>query len=174
MRKRIKSNPIAIITCIVILGLMFSGLLFIMYCRLDQIIDWNAANAIASIAMAIVTFIAVIVAIYLPREERLFISKVELFDKRFEAYKMLYNFYWNTIVTGKPSVNDDDNFYEIANSRLRFLIDSEDWKKIQLLTKRTFERLNYKVPSNPNDFEDELNELRKIFNKYLSFNDIIN
>lgn len=167
-----KTNPLIIITGFLIMSAIFSVVLYKLFYRLNQVIDWNAANAIASITMAIVTFIAVFVAIYLPREERLFISKVELFDKRFEAYNMLYNFYWSTIVTGKPSVDDDDKFFEIANSRLRFLIDSEDWEKIRLLTKRIFDRLNYKVASNPNDFEDELNELRNIFNKYLSFSDI--
>ncbi|MFW5700536.1 MAG: hypothetical protein ACOCWM_02505 [Cyclobacteriaceae bacterium] len=171
MLKRIKINPIIIAAGIIIFNLTFLVVMYKSFCRLDQVINWNAANAIASIAMAILTFIAVFVAIYLPRKERLFISKVELFDKRYEAYKMLNDFLWNLIVTGKPSV-DDNNFHEIAVSRLRFLIDSEDWKKIKSLTKSIIDRIDHEVASNPNDFENELNELRIIFNKYLYFSDI--
>ena len=169
MKKKIR-NPIIIITSIILLSGAFSALFYNIFCKLEQTIDWNAINAIASIVMTIVTAVAVYVAIYLPKEERLFNSKIELFNKRFEAYYMLYNFYWNIIVTGKPIVGND--FYKKANSRLRFLIDPEDWEKIQLLTKKILDRIDHKVASNPHDFEDELNELRNIFDKYLSLSEI--
>jgi hypothetical protein len=171
MIKKYLRKPFIIIVIILIFSIAFSIILYSILYRLDQIIDLEIVKAVASLLMAFFTVIAVFIAIYIPKEDRIVASKIELFEFRFQLYYALENCFKTIYLLGndtKMSPTLDKHL-----SQLSFLICEDDIVKIlDILDSVTIKGEEKNVEGNSlKAIEQELNELRIIFKKYLQMSD---
>lgn len=165
--KKIIRDPFVIIICTIILSIMFSILLYKLFCKLDQTIDWDAVNGIAGIVMIFTTGGAIYVAIYIPKEDMINRSKIDLFDKRFETYYQILD-YFKGYYLGKESKKE----FEYINRlfvRTRFLISSSDLKAINGVVESIKQKMKDIEIDKRHlyDIMEELSKIEKIFDKYL-------
>ena len=70
----LKKNPewvIFFFLFAIIISALLSIILYKSFCRLDQIIDWDAVSAISSVSMGFLTVVAIFIAIYIPQKDRI-------------------------------------------------------------------------------------------------------
>ena len=176
--KKIKRNfkiIFFLIVSILILSTVSCIVMYKTFCKLDQTIDWNAINAIVGFLMALITVIAVYVAIVVPQKDRITASKIELFEKRFEAYSLLNKTFRNIYNNGiTPSEKLDAEDIILKTS---FTIKIEDYNKIQTLYKSICDVYAKKELDNARDVITDLHEMHelvelyRIFEKYLAVRD---
>jgi hypothetical protein len=169
--KKIIRNPVVIITCIILISILFSVMLYKSFCKLEQTVDWNALNAIASFIMAIITAAAVYVAIYIPKEDRIIASKIELFEYRFQLFYTFEEIFVSQYTQGddgKINPGEHENF-----SRINFLINDSDAKKVIDLFNSVVKKREEKDDGEYlyEDIVPELKELIEIFKKYIDLRD---
>jgi predicted PurR-regulated permease PerM len=169
--KRLLRKPIVIILSVLILSIIFSILLYSTFCRLEQNIDWNALNAIASLVMAIFTIVAVSVAIYIPKKDRIIASKVDLYEYRYQLFYSIEQSFisiYNHGDDAKIESGKNEHLY-----RMHFLISETDGKKVIDLFKSVIEKGEEKEDGvfSFEEIEPELKELSNIFNKYIDLRD---
>jgi hypothetical protein len=163
------------IVAILILSVVSCIVMYKTFCKLEQTIDWNAVNAIIGFLMALITAVAVYIAIVVPQKDRITASKLGLFEKRFEAYTLLNKIFRNIYNNGvSPSEKLDVEDIILKTS---FTIQLEDYNKIQTLYKSVCDVYAKKELDNARDvitgFREmhELVELYMIFDKYLAVRD---
>jgi uncharacterized membrane protein (DUF485 family) len=167
--KKVIRNLLIIIVSIILLSGVFSFLLYKTFCKLDQEIDWNAINAIASILMSFITAAAVYVAIYIPKEDRNIASKIDLFDYRFQLFCALENSF--VVAYGMETKIYSDISENLL--RVEFLISSDEKARIIEIYDSITEKGKGKDVGEKSfsDLGPELRELKNIFSKYIDLHD---
>jgi hypothetical protein len=146
-------------------------LLYSIFCRFNQVIDWDALNATGSLTMAFFTVVAIYVAIRIPIKDRIIASKIDLFDKRYDVYFILCKIFKESYLQGQPSLYDYE--YSETIGKTKYLIGPGDTFKVIELYTSIIQKIkdnhgNHKdLPEPLQPINRELDQLRTIFHKYL-------
>jgi len=117
--------------------------------------------------MAIITVVAVYVAIYIPKEDRIIASKIDLYQHRFQIYFAIEQSLMNVYLRG-PGRKSTQEFEELVSSG-KFLIRLCDMEKVEDLFDDVKKKYEEKGEGDKS-LEDILPELREnfnIFSKYI-------
>lgn len=175
MIKKNFPTMIIIFLILIILSVFFSIIFYRSFCTLHQDIDWNAVQAISSIFMALLTVTAIYIAIYIPNQDRIAMSKIELYNLRYELFYYLQTELRKKISDNVDGFSDQDEFFRICNN-LFFLIQKDDFDEVEKIIhlvsekitekNKNIDKLDYSISIN-----EELSNLAKVFSKYLDLRD---
>lgn len=161
------------VVLLIVLSVVFSFVLYKSFCRLDQIVNWDAVSALSSIFMALTTVGAIFIAIYIPRQDRITSSKINLFEARFESYFAIYKFMEEAYLGGYTKDTADQ--IEKMMHRSLHLINETDWIKLKHAAKEIISKSkeNDETKREPKreDIESLLEEIHDAFSSYLSVNE---